>query len=139
MPDTIPITEPIHLLFPAWQSPPCRSCQEKPPFPPLPRVAMAIPASASPPNALHLRWTTASITERDGAGAASERRRRERGLRRAPRERRTARHRHDADSTSVPLVKKGKESGEPEIPTNPPAAPRARWEPDLPPEEKRSG
>lgn len=62
MPNTFPITGLIHHLTPEPPSPPSCSCQGKPPFPA--RVAMAIPACASPPSALHLRWTTAHIAGR---------------------------------------------------------------------------
>lgn len=131
MPETFPVTGLIHHLAPEPQSPPSRSCQEKPPFPAAGchgNPSLRIP-SQRPASSLDHGHAAPRRGLQKGGGYKT------RGLLRAPRERHppvqpsTGTHgsarrdarpgQRDADGGSLPLVKKGKESGEPKILINP--------------------
>ena len=84
-----------------------------------------MPWQCQPPHplpALHLRWTTATRVVGEGWDGGGCTGHPGTGTHRAGTHGSTSRQR-DADGSSAPLVKKHTESGEPEIPTDPPRPP----------------
>lgn len=128
MTNSLPITGLIHHRAPEPPSPPSCSCQEKPPFPtagchgnPSLRIPSQRPASSldhsthRQARAAHPRWIKDERQHR-----APQERHPQHSTRGSPSRDAHPRQR-DGNDSFVPLVKKGKESGEPEIPTNPPS------------------
>lgn len=129
MPETFPVTGLIHHLTPELQSPPSRSCQEKPPFPaagchgnPSLRIPSQRPASsldhghAAPRRGLQ---TGGGCSGHPGRGTHP------RSPAPAPTGAPAGTLAPGSGMLTPWLIKKGKESGEPEIPINPPLPPPA--------------